>query len=376
VSNHSQQPATPEPRAMPRGGSVLIMAGGTGGHVYPALAVARRLIENGVRVFWLGTRSGIEARAVPASGLPIEIHWLRIRGVRRAGWRMWLRIPFTLSYSMWQAWRVLRRTKPDAVLSMGGYVAAPGGIVAWATRVPLVVHEQNAIPGLTNRMLSALADRGLSGFPETFGSLTAARHVGNPVRREIAGLASPEERLADRGGRLQLLVVGGSQGARIFNDVVPRALRAMPEDVRPEVWHQCGRDMLSSTQAAYGDCAAKVVEFIDDMASAYAWADLVLCRAGAMTIAEVAAAGVAAILVPYPHAVDDHQTANARFLVSGEAAMLLPQAELSPERLATVFAECAGNRALIRQMARAARSLAITDADEIVAHEVYEVMHA
>ena len=354
-------------------GCVLIMAGGTGGHVYPALAVARRLIEAGVRVTWLGTRRGIEARVVPAAGLPITMEWLSIRGVRRSGWRMWLLLPFTLSYALWQAWRVLRRVKPDAVLSMGGFVAGPGGVMAWVTRVPLVIHEQNAVPGMTNRILAALADRVLSGFPGAFGSLTAARQVGNPVRREIAALASPETRLAGRSGRLQLLVIGGSQGAKVFNEIVPQAVRAMPEATRPEVWHQCGRGMLDSTHAAYGTCGARVAEFIDDMASAYSWADLVLCRAGAMTIAEVAAAGVAAILVPYPHAVDDHQSANARFLVAGDAATLLPQPELTPQRLATLLAECTENRELILRMARAARSLAITDADESVAHECLEV---
>jgi UDP-N-acetylglucosamine--N-acetylmuramyl-(pentapeptide) pyrophosphoryl-undecaprenol N-acetylglucosamine transferase len=353
--------------------SVLIMAGGTGGHVYPALAVARRLTENGVRVTWLGTRRGIEARAVPASGLPINMEWLTIRGVRRSGWRAWLRLPFTLTYALWQAWRVLRRVKPDAVLSMGGFVAGPGGVMAWLTRVPLVVHEQNAVPGLTNRVLAALADRVLSGFPGAFGSLAAARHVGNPVRREIAELAPPETRLAERSGRLQLLVIGGSQGTKAFNDIVRQAVCVMPAAARPEVWHQCGRGMAESTQAAYGDCAARVVEFIDDMASAFSWADLVLCRAGAMTVAEVAAAGVAAILVPYPHAVDDHQTANARLLVEADAATLLPQTELTAERLATVLSECTDNRELILKMARAARSLAIVDADEVVAHEVSEV---
>ncbi len=357
-------------------GSVLIMAGGTGGHVYPALAVARRLIEGGARVTWLGTRRGIEARAVPASGLPIELQWLSIRGVRRSGWRMWALLPFTLSYSLWQAWRVLRRVKPDAVLSMGGFVAGPGGIMAWLTRVPLVIHEQNAIPGMTNRFLAGLADRVLCGFPGAFGSLTAARQVGNPVRREITAVATPEARLAGRTGRLRLLVIGGSQGAKVFNDTVPAALRSMNPAMRPEVRHQCGRGMLDATRAAYGECAAEIAEFIDDMAEAYTWADLVLCRAGAMTIAEVAAAGVAAILVPYPHAVDDHQTANARFLMAGDAAMLLPQAEFTAERLATVLAECADNRELVLQMARAARSLAIIDADDMVAHEVTEVMNA
>ncbi|HJV95558.1 MAG TPA: UDP-N-acetylglucosamine--N-acetylmuramyl-(pentapeptide) pyrophosphoryl-undecaprenol N-acetylglucosamine transferase, partial [Albitalea sp.] len=199
---------------------VLIMAGGTGGHVFPGLAVARRLLQKRVQVVWLGTRRGLEARLVPASGLAIDMEWITIQGVRRKGWLGWLLLPFTLIYAMAQAFRVLRRRQPDAVLSMGGFVAGPGGLMAWVMRRPLLIHEQNAIPGMTNKWLALIADQVLSGFPDAFGSHIAARPVGNPVRDEIAQLPPPEQRLADRSGRLRLLIVGGSQGAKIFNDVV------------------------------------------------------------------------------------------------------------------------------------------------------------
>lgn len=346
---------------------VLIMAGGTGGHVFPGLAVARRLLEKRVQVVWLGTRRGLEAHAVPASGLAIEMEWLNIQGVRRKGWLRWLMFPFRLVYAMAQAFRVLRRRKPDAVLSLGGFVAGPGGLMAWLTRTPLLIHEQNAIPGMTNRWLAPLADQVLSGFPNAFGRHVVARPVGNPVRDEIAALPPPEQRLASRRGRLRLLVVGGSLGARIFNDVMPDAVHELSADLRPEIWHQCGRGNAEAVQRAYGDVPAKVTEFIDDMAQAYAWADVVLCRAGAMTVAELAASGSAAILVPYLYAVDDHQTANARFLSERNAAVLVPTAEFNNARLCELLAGFAGNRELLLKMAQAARHLAVTDAAETVA---------
>ena len=355
---------------------VLIMAGGTGGHVFPGLAVARRLLEKRVQVVWLGTRRGLEAHAVPASGLAIEMEWLNIQGVRRKGWYSWLKFPFTLVYAMAQAFRVLRRRKPDAVLSLGGFVAGPGGLVAWLTRTPLLIHEQNAIPGMTNRWLAPLADQVLTGFPNAFGRHVVARPVGNPVRDEIAALPAPEERLTARRGRLRLLIIGGSLGAKIFNDVVPEAVRELPAAVRPEVWHQCGRGNAEIVQRAYGEVPARVAEFIDDMAQAYAWADLVLCRAGAMTVAEIAASGSAAILVPYLYAVDDHQTANARFLSEREAAVLVPTVEFNPARLRELLTGFADNRELLMKMAQTARSLAVTDAAETVATLCQEAAHA
>ncbi len=355
---------------------VLIMAGGTGGHVFPGLAVARRLIEQRVHVIWLGTRRGLEARVVPASGLAIDMEWVTIQGVRRKGWLSWLLFPFKLIYAMAQTFRVLRRRKPDAVLSMGGFVAGPGGLMARLTRTPLIIHEQNAIPGMTNKYLAVLADHVLSGFPNAFNEHVAARPVGNPVRDEIVALPPPEKRFSQHGDHLRLLIVGGSLGAKIFNDIVPPAIKSLPASARPQVWHQCGRDGVSAVTRAYGNTQAKVTEFIDDMAAAYDWADIVLCRAGAMTVAELAASGSAAILVPYLYAVDDHQTANARFLSEREAAVLLPQAEFTVERLAELLTGFAGRRDLLLKMARTARGLAITDAAETIAGVCLETIDA
>lgn len=356
--------------------TVLIMAGGTGGHVFPGLAVARELIARGITVSWLGTQRGIEARAVPASGLPIEIDMILVQGVRHKGLLGWLLLPFRLLRAMIQAFRVLRRRRPAVVLSFGGFVAGPGGLVAWLTRTPMLIHEANAIPGFTNKWLAPLARQVLTGFPGGFGSFTHTRHVGNPVRSEIAAIEAPAARLASHGGRLRVLIVGGSLGARAFNDIVPQAFKLIPEAQRPDVRHQCGRDQRAATMAAYGGAQVDVMEFIDDIAAAYRWADVVIARAGAMTVAEICAAGGCAIFVPYPHAVDDHQTINASYLVSRSAAMLVPQAEFSPARVAELLQDFSGNPALILKMANAARALAVTDAARVVANVCEEVMHA
>ncbi|HEX7044783.1 MAG TPA: undecaprenyldiphospho-muramoylpentapeptide beta-N-acetylglucosaminyltransferase [Burkholderiales bacterium] len=358
-------------------GGVLIMAGGTGGHVFPGLAVARRLRAAQVPVTWLGTREGLEARIVPAANLGIEMEWITIRGVRGKGVRGWLLLPLRLARAMAQAYAVMRRRRPRAVLSLGGFVAGPGGLVAWLARAPLLIHEQNAIPGMTNRWLALFAREVLTGFPGTFGAAARARHVGNPVRAEIAALPLPEERFAARAGALRLLVVGGSQGASALNRVVPEAVqRLRAAGTAIEVWHQTGRDAAAAVAQAYGALPARVAAFIDDMAAAYAWADLVVCRAGAMTVAELAAAGVGSVLVPFPAAVDDHQTANARFLVDRGAAVLLPQAELTAERLADVLQPLAANRGVLLRMAQAARAASMPDADETVANLCLEAMHA
>jgi UDP-N-acetylglucosamine--N-acetylmuramyl-(pentapeptide) pyrophosphoryl-undecaprenol N-acetylglucosamine transferase len=356
--------------------TIMIMAGGTGGHVFPALAVARRLREQGAQPVWLGTREGIEARVVPAAGF--EIDFIRIRSVRGGGLLRWLLLPMRLNLAMVQALRILRRRRPAAVLAMGGFAAGPGGLMASLLHIPLVVHEQNAIAGLTNRWLARIADRVLAGFPGAFGERHGVRVTGNPVRPEILALPAPEQRLADRRGRLRLLVVGGSQGARVFNEIVPQALQSLPETARPEVWHQTGKHDEPRVSARYRACMhdARVTAFIDDMAAAYAWADLVICRAGAMTIAELAAAGLAAILVPLPQAADDHQSANARFLASRDAAVLLPQNEFSATRLAELLTEIGGNRALLARMAVQARACAVTDATDAVAQQCLEAAHA
>ncbi len=356
--------------------TMMITAGGTGGHVFPALAVARALRDQGVQVLWLGTREGIEARLVPAAGFELET--IAIRSLRGGGLLRWLLLPMRLNIAMWQAWRILRRRQPDAVLSMGGFASGPGSLMASMLRIPLLIHEQNAIAGLTNRWLAQIADVVMAGFPTAFGERHGVRVVGNPVRREIVALPAPELRLAERGERLRLLIVGGSQGAQVFNQIVPEAVRALPEATRPQLWHQTGKRDEVAVAAAYHAFLpdAKVAAFIDDMAAAYAWADVVVCRAGAMTIAELAAAGVAAILVPFPQAADDHQTANARFLEVRDAALLLPQPEFTAARLAELLTSLGANRALLQRLAVNARACATTDATETVAQFCREAMDA
>lgn len=346
---------------------VLITAGGTGGHVFPALAVAEQLQALGLPVVWLGTRRGLEARLVPTAGIPIE--WLEVSGLRGHGLGRLLGAPLMLLRAVRQALAILRRLRPRLVLGMGGFVSGPGGVAARWLGIPLVVHEQNAIAGLTNRWLARLATRVLEAVPGTFPAARRAQAVGNPVRAEIAALAPPGERLAGHSSPGRLLVLGGSQGAQALNDVVPAALARLPAGQRPAVWHQTGVSLHAKTAAAYQatGLSARVEPFIEAMAEAYGWADLVLCRAGALTVAELAAAGVAALLVPFPYAVDDHQTANARFLVAVGAARLLPQSELTAPRLAALLAELFAEREQLRTMAEAARTQARPEAAVTVA---------
>lgn len=353
---------------------VLIMAGGTGGHVYPALAVARALLARQVPVVWLGTRRGLEARVVPAAGIPME--WVNIAGLRRRGLAAILFAPLRLLLACYQAVRVIARVKPRLVLGMGGFVAGPGGLMCKLMHKPLVIHEQNAIPGLTNRLLARVANSVLQAFPQTFKPSIVAYHTGNPVREEITALAAPEARYAQRQGRLRVLVIGGSMGARFLNDILPRAIRTMPGGIWPEVRHQAGLGQQQDVQAAYraaGITNADVIEFVDDMAGAYAWADLVISRAGAMTVAELAAAGLPSILVPYPHAVDDHQTVNARFLADRGAAILAPQAALTPERLGDWLGELTVDRGRLLRMAQQARGVARPEATQLVVKECLAV---
>lgn len=346
---------------------ILIMAGGTGGHVFPALAVAQELTALGVPVSWLGTRQGLEARVIPEAGYPLST--IRVSALRGKGLLRKLLAPLMLLLALWQTLIVFLRLRPAAVLGMGGYTAGPGGVTAWLLRRPLLIHEQNAVPGRTNRLLAPLARCVMEGFP---GSLPAARHAvptGNPVRAGIIALAPPEERFSRRTDALRLLVVGGSLGAQALNDTVPQAVECLPEHQRPQVYHQTGADGLAAVQLGYRGVVdnARVEAFIRDMADAYAWADLVVCRAGALTVAELAAVGVAAVLVPYPHAVDDHQTANANYLVTAGAAILVPQAELTAAALADTLARFGGQRDVLLDMARAARALARPDAARRVA---------
>lgn len=344
--------------------TVLIMAGGTGGHVFPALAAARVLRERGFEPVWLGTQRGLEAKLVPPQQIPIE--WISFGGVRGKGALTLMAAPFKLAYAVWQSLRVMRRRNPSVVLGAGGFVSGPGGIAAWLTRRPLVIHEQNAVAGMTNRMLAKLATRVLEAFPSSFPSGTTAQAVGNPVRRDIAAMAPPAQRYAQHTGPLRVLIIGGSQGAARLNAAMPAALALMDAAVRPEVRHQAGERHLSTAQALYAQhqMVGDVRAFIDDMAAAYAWADLIVCRSGALTVSEIAAAGLPAIFIPFGAAVDDHQTRNARFLVDAQAAVLIPEGELTPPRLAAEMQKLlSGGRDLLLSMAIKARQLAITDAD-------------
>ena len=344
---------------------VMIMAGGTGGHVYPALAVADELRSRGVPVVWLGTRKGIEARLVPEAG--IEVDWLGVSGLRGKGLLTMLVAPLNLIYACLQSMRILMRRKPCAVLGMGGFVSGPGGFMAWLLRRPLLIHEQNAIAGLTNRLLAHLAYKVMAAFPGTFKQ--ASLHVGNPVRNEITQIRPPAERLSGRKGSLKLFVFGGSLGAARLNEVVPQALERLPREQRPEVRHQAGKNNIEQARANYVglDIEARVDAYIDDMAEVYSWADLVICRAGAMTIAELAAAGIASILVPYPYAVDDHQTANARYLSDAGAAILIQQKDLTADMLEKILVDM--DREKILAMSERARKLGMPESTRQVTDE-------
>jgi len=347
--------------------TILIMAGGTGGHIMPGLAVAERMRAAGWRVVWLGNPTGMEARLVPQHGF--EMAWLRFPALRGKGLLRKLMLPLHLLSGFWQAWRVLRQVRPHVVLGMGGFISFPGGMIAALRGIPLALHEQNAIAGLANRVLALVADRILTGFPNVFKK---GLWVGNPVRAEIARLPAPAERYDARSGRLQLLVLGGSLGAQALNETLPQALALLPEEERPEVVHQAGEKHLDALRTAYAAAGVKAhtVAFIADMAGAYAWADLVICRAGASTLAELACAGVASLLVPYPHSVDDHQTANARFLAQAGAAILLPQQELTAEKLSLIRTL---KRPQLKEMAEKARALARPDAAHTVARISMEI---
>ncbi len=344
---------------------VLIMAGGTGGHVFPALALARLLRARSREVVWLGTRRGLEARVVPAEGFPVE--WLSVGGLRGKGVLTLLAAPFNLLRALWQALAVMRRHRPGVVVGLGGFVTGPGGLAAWLCRRPLVIHEQNAIAGFTNRCLAPLAREVLTAFPAALAGRARVRLIGNPVRADIAQLPAPAVRFAHREGPLRLLVMGGSLGARRLDEAVPAALAVLAREGSPSftVRHQSGEKLLDAARAAYAAAGAtgEVTPFISDVAEALGWADLVVCRAGALTVAELAGAGVGAVLVPYPHAVDDHQTHNARFLVDAAAARLVPDAQLTGERLAAELRTlCSGGRAALLQRAEAARAVALPDA--------------
>lgn len=358
-----------------RAASILIMAGGTGGHVFPALAVARLLQGEGARVLWLGTPGSFESRLIPGTGIPF--HEVPVQGLRGKGWLGWLKAPFALARALLLALRALRELAPDLVLGMGGYATGPGGVAARLLGKPLVIHEQNAVPGLTNRLLAHIATRVLEAFPGSFPPSRRACHTGNPVRDEVARVPSPEERLAGRSGPLRVLVLGGSQGARVLNQVVPRAVAGLADSGIVQVRHQTGKAHLQDTRARYRGAGieAEVVDFIDDVAEAYAWADLVVCRAGALTISELAVAGVASVLVPYPYAVDDHQTRNGESLANADAAVLIAESELDATRLGGLLAEFHSARQRLLHMAVAARRLGVPGATRKVSDCCLELVH-
>ncbi|WPL16054.1 UDP-N-acetylglucosamine--N-acetylmuramyl-(pentapeptide) pyrophosphoryl-undecaprenol N-acetylglucosamine transferase [Thiorhodovibrio winogradskyi] len=362
---------------------IAVMAGGTGGHVFPALAVAHELRARGAEPFWMGTRAGLEARLVPEHGF--EIEWLRVQGLRGKGMKTLAMAPWRLMVALREAGQVLRRRTPDLVLGMGGFVSGPGGLMAWRQGRRLVIQEQNSVPGMTNQWLARLADRVFEGFPGSFHVARAAITSGNPLRAEIAALPPPAERWAGRlaeagsqklGTRARLFVLGGSLGARALNQMVPQALARLPEALRPEVRHQAGERTLGLAQQAYREAGvrADIQPFVTDMAEAYAWADLMICRAGALTVAEIAAVGVPAIFVPFPYAVDNHQVGNAEYLVRAGAANLLLESDLSAETLAGPLKVLLADPARRLKMAEAARAKARPDAAARIADACMELV--
>jgi UDP-N-acetylglucosamine--N-acetylmuramyl-(pentapeptide) pyrophosphoryl-undecaprenol N-acetylglucosamine transferase len=346
----------------------LIMAGGTGGHIFPGLAVAQALREAGWRVHWLGAPESMESRLVPARGFPLEL--VQFSGVRGKGALSLLGLPWRLLRACWQSVQVLRRVQPDVVVGLGGYITFPGGLMAALMRKPLVLHEQNSVAGMANKLLARLASRVFTAFPD---ALPQAQWVGNPMRTRFFQQPAPAERFAQRSGPLRVLVVGGSLGARALNIVVPQALALLPQDQRPIVTHQSGEKQIAELQANYDALGlqATLIPFIDDMASAFAQADLVICRAGASTVTEIAAVGVAALFVPFPAAVDDHQTHNARFLVNQGGGWLQPQADLTPLWLAEFLQTT--SRATLEERARAAQQMQQRSATEAVVRACEEL---
>ncbi len=351
--------------------NILVMAGGTGGHVFPALAVANQLIARGMNVEWLGTKNGIEAQLVPQAG--ITLNTIDIVGLRGKNFLTWVKLPWVLLRAVWQALAVIKKFKPNVVLGLGGFASGPGGLAAKLSAKPLVIHEQNAIAGTTNKWLAKIADRRAVGFPN---SLKKAEWVGNPVRQEFYELKAVSDNKT-KSEKRNVLILGGSLGARKLNQLLPLALQIMDEAVRPNVWHQTGSQHIESTTESYQRTGlnAKVVSFIDDIAEAYDWADVVVCRAGALTVAEITAAGVAALLVPFPFAVDDHQTKNAQWLVENNAGILWQENQLTPEVLAKELCDLLKSSDRLDQLAENAHKLSMPNAATRVAEICLEVVN-
>lgn len=364
----------------PESRPILLMAGGTGGHIFPALAVAKLLEEQGESVVWLGSCLSMEARRVPEAGIPF--YGLSIAGLRGKGVKTLMLAPFKLVVSLWQAIKILRLVKPSRVIGFGGFASGPGGLAAGLLRVPLYLHEQNAVPGLTNKSLAYLARQVFTAFPQAFAGNKKVCCVGNPVRTSLLNLPPPAVRYGQREGPLRILVVGGSLGAQILNTSVPAALAELAASQQfkgslPWVRHQTGKNQVKATQVLYEQIpelaeAFEVSDFIEDMATALGWADLVICRAGALTLAELAAVGVASILIPFPFAVDDHQTHNAHFLAKAGAALLVAQAELTSELLAELISEHLTDRQQLITMAEKAHQLAANDAGQQMLNIIFK----
>jgi len=347
--------------------TLLVMAGGTGGHIFPGIAVAEALVQQGWKIHWLGTAERMEAEIVPKNGYPIS--FINIAGIRNKNWQTWLKTPFKILQSIWQSVRILREVKPDVVLGMGGYASAPGGVAAWLLGIPLVLHEQNAVVGMSNRFLSHIASKTLSAFPGAFSKRVTAEVVGNPLRSDIVAIKNviPEQPATSK----KVLVVGGSLGAKILNDVVPQAMKQIKVQ-SIDVWHQTGGGNEQAVLKSYQDYGlpeekVKVTEFIEDMAAAYQWADVVICRSGALTVSELAMAAKPAIFVPLPHAVDDHQTKNAMYLVDCGAAKLIAQKEFNGTTLGQMLNSLFISDKVVQQMSKAAHNAAHADATKRVA---------
>lgn len=354
--------------------NILLMAGGTGGHIFPALAVAQALRARGHQVVWLGSENSMEERLVPQYDIPLET--IVMKGLRGNGLKRKLAMPLMLFKAVRAVKAILLRHQIDVVVGFGGFVTFPSGLAAKMMGIPIVVHEQNAVAGMANKQLAKWAARLLYAFPQAFPNADKAGLVGNPVRAEIAALALPEIRFAQRSGSLKVTVVGGSLGAQVFNEMLPQAMALLPENQRPQLIHQTGRGHLETVQQAYAahHVVVECVEFIHDMTAVYRDSDVLICRAGALTIAELAAAGVGALLIPFPYAVDDHQTANARYLVSAQAGLLLPQTQLNPQKLAEMIAGLTREQCL--QWANHARLLAMPDSANAVADAVLAVVRS
>ncbi len=355
---------------------ILIMAGGTGGHIFPALAVAKRLIAQGHIVHWLGSRYGMEGEVTAANGIPI--HFIKVLGLRGKGLRTRLVAPIHLLRALLQSLLVMHKFKPDLVLGMGGYVTGPAGIAAWLSGIKLVIHEQNAVAGMTNKILARFSYKVMEGFPHSFPEKFTTLVTGNPVREGFYQTQTPHSRRASDNSKLKILVIGGSAGARALNNLIPQVLHLWPDANKPQIWHQAGKKNILDAENAYksngfdvrfNDPEAteiRLVDFIEDMPAAYRWANIVICRAGALTVSEIAAIGVASILIPYPYAVDDHQTKNAKYLADADAAVIIQERDLDPQKLCQILQDLYADPAKLQAMAQAAQNKAKPEALDVV----------